>query len=1380
MAKDTNAKYSNALQLSRGNRYKFNKFNDLGKAPVGQPFYDILNKGLYISESDTSGAATGNWVRLSGIDSFTYKGLLSEAMGTSPTKLTEIDAWRKLTNNEDTVKETGIKIEVGDAYFVTKTLEESSSDRYVGEGDLLIYMGADQADIIGRYGWFRINGGAIEANTVSFDNSNIPIALRSNYDDLQTALEYLHNSKLEYIGILESDEDIHTWDGDLESTFSKIKTKVNKDGKEYTTDIIALLPGQFLYYTGPDTWVGLEDKSEGWALAHNSFVINQAHTVQIMKVGASNASELFFSWRDDQIRDNTKWGADQSKADTDTTTIDDALQNLMDTKADLLPNNKIPLSQIPNTLIGSVQFKTTLQLSEFINDDNSTKDGLPTTGEELFKYLSKKYNKTHDTDTSLDDDNDAEIDDLDIGDYFIFSGIGTYTFDNFGDSMSVNSGDHIIWNGDQWSLLNASAAVDNVNGGTGSVNIVGNVRVIAKGTTAAVTTLTVDAATDSKWNDIVDGLAEYVENPSEKVVVPGDKLYAWNAPATTLHEWKQNLEKTYAWAFSREATYAWKNTEVTEAAKYAWTSTTERITGYAWTSEDNAATLLTDSETPAADSATQDGKTITAVTDTTITVEDVVYTRDTEKDTKESVVSTVYTSTAEPATDTTTNDGKAISAVADAFASITVEDVVYTRDSENDITEATSTSYAYTSTAEPAANGTTTDGKTISTVADGYASISVEEKTYLRDTSNDVTAADVHVYTLTDTPEASSKTIGGQTIESVSTDFITIDSNVYSRSIIADSTLQPSYGKADYITWTPVKNGFIDEEGIRYTAKGKAASFPYDFYASIEDLKSGTAATDVADALYYDATSLSDARIDEIFGTDEAALLYTKSAAPEASDTVYAKIAANTYSVVSDATIADSTIAYEGNTFSIDGVTEIDESETYYILEETPAAGSTIYDSTGAVLSKSISTIDNTNDTTSFKLKNDEMSVFVRAEGADSAIPDTYTTESIQNTVQPKSGSTLKVAAITDQGISTEQIVDMLSYVPADGATAAHYEAYSDSEKVVSSRKIVVTAQNGTEIVETTVTKADSTGTIKVVAPNAVLEDTIVPAGQLLVAGEKKTAKDSGLKIQSPAVQTIDGRETSYGTTLIDSRGVEIEFPDRSGQIALVKHDTDDEEIKETGLPKIDDIDTSGTASDIKIQNVLKATGDYVYAGDAIVIVEYKVTNDENTYQKTVTVRAPDTPTDGTLTLADNCVKGEGLADLNEDTLQALFSVTKYTKRQGLPADVDTSKSYGSESTNIKKVQDYAGKKNKLSKFDEDGSLVESVVVDDEEESVVSINNQLRYNYSSHILVEDRTDADQENLLRTSYNRLPFGNGVEDDPNTLLNDESTIDGGLWL
>ena len=181
-------------------------------------------------------------------------------------------------------------------------------------------------------------------------------------------------------------------------------------------------------------------------------------------------------------RANTTWTKDGVEAnDSDVANVDDALQDLHQSKADLMSNGKIPLSQIPATLVGALQRKgvvTVANLNANCTDVAST-----------VAYISKLFN------TTIDDDNNSTYDSIDSGDYIIVTGSAGETFTL--DSDVYNSGDWMIYNGTDFDRLNASSAVDSVNGLLAAITVLGTTRnsnaeaVITTNTTA--NTITVSA-----------------------------------------------------------------------------------------------------------------------------------------------------------------------------------------------------------------------------------------------------------------------------------------------------------------------------------------------------------------------------------------------------------------------------------------------------------------------------------------------------------------------------------------------------------------------------------------------------------------------------------------------------------------------------------------------------------------------------------------------------------------------------------------------------------------------------------------------------------------------------------------------------------------------
>lgn len=461
------AKNINTIKIARGNRTK--------KAAVyGELFWDQHSNGLYIGNDNKE------WIRLGGNENLILKGEVAV--------LPSAD------------------VEVGDTYVIT---EEGVAGEIgtaingsVKPGDLVICIGADDA---GNPRWYDLDAGTVEAKDVKYDNSDAETAGETS-TNVQAALTELYNNKAQYAG----------------------KSWTELAGEGVTT--LAMNKGTFTVYDGAtgDITVQWNDGSEKGAsttftdVHKGSYVYVDEAGPHIVAGGVSDAENLDFTFK--KSRYNTAdnlYGFDDVAENVDgaVSTVQEALDDLIATKADLLANGKIPISQIPSTLVGALQFKGVAE----IGADGGIEDNAAYTPAEFIEKIANLVGWEKDTDSSKLDEA------IDNGDYVIISGSGSFKIG----TTVYNSGDWAIWNEDHFDRLNASGAVDNVNGLTGAIEIEGSTRIVNTHETEVVT-VTPDAETGKIKIDIPnaaiipeEGLEDYeipVGTANNGIVGSGIKL----------------------------------------------------------------------------------------------------------------------------------------------------------------------------------------------------------------------------------------------------------------------------------------------------------------------------------------------------------------------------------------------------------------------------------------------------------------------------------------------------------------------------------------------------------------------------------------------------------------------------------------------------------------------------------------------------------------------------------------------------------------------------------------------------------------------------------------------------------------------------------------
>ena len=390
-------------------------------------------------------------------------------------------------------------------------------DNYFKNGQVIIFTSEDVSNIPNSYifneseiaanaegskGIITLAGTA-EAVDLEYDPSLTEVAsdkgmgVGKAITDVQTALDTLFNEKMEYIGsfnevTITSTDDLTEADNYTPATAADKAWAIIAKQKQ-------LLMGQSIVYSGPTSKVTTVDGDV--VLRTNTMIVNNAGTIYTIPLGASEARDIAFApsgelKSDESVPTFTTTQTDGTKVTLthdQIATVQHALDFLHQNKADLNSNGKLPLSQMPSTMIGALQYVGTVQ----IGNDVST-----LTVEELATLMrtAKEGGDSWETDTDSKEGNKKAnaYDNLDSGDYVIVS-IPLATTEGEDHPLSrqisitdgaktlftISNGDHVIVNkadenGYVFDHLDTSAAVDAVNAIIGSVNIVDKERVVTK------------------------------------------------------------------------------------------------------------------------------------------------------------------------------------------------------------------------------------------------------------------------------------------------------------------------------------------------------------------------------------------------------------------------------------------------------------------------------------------------------------------------------------------------------------------------------------------------------------------------------------------------------------------------------------------------------------------------------------------------------------------------------------------------------------------------------------------------------------------------------------------------------------------------------------
>lgn len=500
----------NKIRVARGNMLK--------KAPIkGELFYDYPTKGVYIG----TGTTTDDWKRIGGFDSLVLKGLLPSTV----TTVAALNAYAKANAAETVSDENYNGLKAGDAYIITKDF----TDKGWKSGDLVIWTGdiANQAaDAVAMEaatnlmsdGWFYVNCGLVDASRVAFDTTGTDVQNTKTYklvtdndqldmQNIQQVLELLLGSTLFYEGQIYDTKDISTVDGVMQ------------------------------LYLGPKVEEFEDSTGIKVKLVKNTLVLHQNGTYYYIPLGAAGAEALEGSFTDTERTadvDMTKAPVATKDADglattitkaTDAVSVQQMLDWLHETKADLQSNGKIPLSQIPATLVGGLQYKGVITIG-------TDTEKASYTAEEFAAIIKAKFQ------TGVDDNNDDVADAIDAGDYVVISGKeatsgGSESDTDFeGDTITIdgvtyNSGDWAIYDGTSFSKMEGSAAVDNINGLKAAVEILGysigsdtGTAEVNDGPTATgIVNITVDTDTHSIRITTPKALQQKTDIAENKVIV---------------------------------------------------------------------------------------------------------------------------------------------------------------------------------------------------------------------------------------------------------------------------------------------------------------------------------------------------------------------------------------------------------------------------------------------------------------------------------------------------------------------------------------------------------------------------------------------------------------------------------------------------------------------------------------------------------------------------------------------------------------------------------------------------------------------------------------------------------------------------------------------
>lgn len=532
------AKHYNKIQVARGNKN--------AKLPLlGELFYDYDSKSVFIGVAKTGTIPAGDhpyeWKRFGGFDSIVIKGTIG-----SDAEYTALNG--HLLPGDAYIVTAPISVEQKEIIFdgeghATRGKNYRTYDDFFKAGQIIVYCSEDLSSLpnaavygTGTAGFIPLSGGQ-NASDIENDVEFQPVAAAAadpddtaanatGLNNVQSALDYLFNNKMEYKGKFDT---------------VNFTSTLTKNGNETIEDTVvnaiasmqALNPGEWIIYSGPTKTITVINGAaeETYVLKKNTAIVMSAivdvasdstsdvgslsKTVSCFPLGAADANDIEFAFTDkrksiegtSEVKTKTVAGtpveldpADSvdGQVDSQVTSVTQALDVLHQTKADLNAEGKIPLSQIPNTFVGALQYIGTVNLNGATVTEMTAVEFAEAMADLNGSDSMEKPNEGEDAHTQYQR--------VDAGDYVIVKVSGSTTVsDEAGTTSSrksqikvitgtgandfflVSEGDHVICNsvtydddGDITAVkldhLDTSSRVDAVNGMTAEVDVVGNIR----------------------------------------------------------------------------------------------------------------------------------------------------------------------------------------------------------------------------------------------------------------------------------------------------------------------------------------------------------------------------------------------------------------------------------------------------------------------------------------------------------------------------------------------------------------------------------------------------------------------------------------------------------------------------------------------------------------------------------------------------------------------------------------------------------------------------------------------------------------------------------------------------------------------------------------
>ena len=509
-----NTKHFNNIKIARGTR---SVWLEGANPSYGEMFYDKNTKGVYIAIPNADAENGIELKRFGGFDSVVLKGTIQSSNFAHICEIAEPgDAY--IVTGKINVEQPEITFDNA-GNVLRNAISLRTYDNYFKNGQVIIFTSEDVSNIPNSYifneseiaanpegakGIITLAGTA-EAVDLEYDPSQTEVASDKGMGagkaitDVQTALDTLFNEKMEYIGsfneiTITATDDLTEADNYTPATAADKAWAIIAKQKQ-------LLMGQSLVYSGPTSKITTVDGDV--ILRTNTMIVNNAGIIYTIPLGASEARDIVYTPTGDLKTDEsvpafTTFQADGTKVtltEDQIATVQHALDYLHQNKADLNSNGKLPLSQMPSTMIGALQYVGTVQ----IGNDVTT---LTTADFATLMRSAKEGGDSWETDTDSKTGNKKAnaYENLDSGDYVIISlASATTDGEDFAQTRQVSitteagvelfkisNGDHVIVNkadedGYVFDHLDTSAAVDAINEIIGSVEIVDQERFVTKG-----------------------------------------------------------------------------------------------------------------------------------------------------------------------------------------------------------------------------------------------------------------------------------------------------------------------------------------------------------------------------------------------------------------------------------------------------------------------------------------------------------------------------------------------------------------------------------------------------------------------------------------------------------------------------------------------------------------------------------------------------------------------------------------------------------------------------------------------------------------------------------------------------------------------------------